>query len=450
MRSAAIRNITLAFATPGSGVAGAYRPFAMLPAALKSHKSPRRPRHTVAASAETAPQEPSSAWRKLTVPDGYLRLSQTLPMGQAFRWHLNPAPQPTPETGASLPAASSSLTQEWAGCINETLYILRQADPEPPEGQPDPVYYMALPSGDEATSEQQHATIVDFFRADVDYTDLFAEFRRNDAVFDFIFPYFRGVRTIRHDPVECLFSYICSSNNHMKRIAAMVNHLGDTYGSYIATYRGRRYNAFPSVKELAEGVTVSNLREAGFGYRAGYVVSTAHALLQVAEQNGQSAEEMLLSWRKLSRREVEKNLIRFAGIGRKVAGCISMMSLDQLGEIPVDTHVWQMGSRYLPELKGKKLSKKTYDAIGACFRDKFGEETAGLAHNILFAAELDEFKDVIPGGAPAELWKKGIRKRKRNTSKKESKEEELFENDELEKRWTLEKDGETKRWKTAG
>jgi len=36
---------------------------------------------------------------------------------------------------------------------------------------------------------------------------------------------------LRQDPVECLFSFICSSNNHISRIAGMVERLCSAYGT---------------------------------------------------------------------------------------------------------------------------------------------------------------------------------------------------------------------------
>lgn len=65
--------------------------------------------------------------------------------------------------------------------------------------------------------------------------------------------------------------------------------------------------------------------------------------------------------------------------------------------VPVDTHVFQIGQRYLPSLSGmKSVNKTTYSVIGNFFRDSFGD-LAGWAHTILFAAELPAF--ITPDGA---------------------------------------------------
>jgi len=44
----------------------------------------------------------------------------------------------------------------------------------------------------------------------------------------------KGVRLLRQDPVETLFTFICSSNNNIQRISSMVDKLCMTYGQRIA------------------------------------------------------------------------------------------------------------------------------------------------------------------------------------------------------------------------
>ena len=40
-----------------------------------------------------------------------------------------------------------------------------------------------------------------------------------------------GARVLRQDPVECLFQFVCSSNNHISRIHGMVERLCRAYGT---------------------------------------------------------------------------------------------------------------------------------------------------------------------------------------------------------------------------
>ncbi|CAM9348875.1 unnamed protein product, partial [Hapterophycus canaliculatus] len=42
-----------------------------------------------------------------------------------------------------------------------------------------------------------------------------------------------GVRVVRQTPVECIFSFICSSNNNIPRITGMLEKLRTTYGELL-------------------------------------------------------------------------------------------------------------------------------------------------------------------------------------------------------------------------
>jgi hypothetical protein len=46
-----------------------------------------------------------------------------------------------------------------------------------------------------------------------------------------------GIRVVRQDPWECLVSFICSSNNNVKRIGGMIDKLKRRYGEYRCTVR---------------------------------------------------------------------------------------------------------------------------------------------------------------------------------------------------------------------
>lgn len=95
----------------------------------------------------------------------------------------------------------------------------------------------------------------------------------------------RGLRIVRQEPVECLFSFICSSNNNIARIQGMVDKLKAAYGDLI--YEGedkqeqQYFYAFPSVDTLAAKCEEATLRALGFGYRAAFIVKTAKQLQEL-------------------------------------------------------------------------------------------------------------------------------------------------------------------------
>ena len=101
----------------------------------------------------------------------------------------------------------------------------------------------------------------------------------------------------------------------------------------------------------------------------------------------------------LSRLLVQNQLMLMPGVGRKVADCVALFSLDQTEGIPVDTHVWDIALRdYDPllSLKGaKSITPAIYEEVGGVFRKRFPRK-AGWAHSVLFAAELPEFRVKLP------------------------------------------------------
>lgn len=69
---------------------------------------------------------------------------------------------------------------------------------------------------------------------------------------------------------------------------------------------------------------------------------------------------------------MHRSLVKIPGIGKKVADCIALMSLNKLEAIPVDTHVLSIAKNQYnfvdsPTNKTKKtnnLTDKTYKEIG--------------------------------------------------------------------------------------
>ena len=46
-----------------------------------------------------------------------------------------------------------------------------------------------------------------------------------------------GIRVVRQSPYECLISFICSSNNNIKRITLMLESIRKIYGNYVTSVK---------------------------------------------------------------------------------------------------------------------------------------------------------------------------------------------------------------------
>jgi hypothetical protein len=88
--------------------------------------------------------------------------------------------------------------------------------------------------------------------------------------------------------------------------------------------------------------------------------------------------------------------------------------------IPVDTHVWDLATRYYaPQLVKKTLNKQLHADIQQVFVQRFGPY-AGWAHNTLFISELASHRHLLPAGL-AVAAASGSSKGKDKASKKSSK-----------------------------
>eukprot|EP00392_Amoebophrya_sp_AT5.2_P007428 g7443.t1 len=111
----------------------------------------------------------------------------------------------------------------------------------------------------------------------------------------------------------------------------------------------------------------------------------------------------------LSKTAVVEELMRYPGIGHKVADCIALFAVSEgctcMSLVPVDTHVWTIAKErgYLEEEAKKKkppakgLTPTRYEEIQTAFATRFGDY-AGWAHCVLFAAELPAFRRLFGYG----------------------------------------------------
>lgn len=85
--------------------------------------------------------------------------------------------------------------------------------------------------------------------------------------------------------------------------------------------------------------------------------------------------------------DAKKTLMSLQGVGRKVADCICLMSLNHLDSVPIDTHIYKIAANnYLPELKKIKTQNVTqtiYNSITGHFRQLWSP-CAGWAQAIIF------------------------------------------------------------------
>lgn len=249
------------------------------------------------------------------------------------------------------------------------------------------LYYSDIKSGEVKIDTVD--VLKEYFSLHISLDDLYSQWSEKDAHFKKIATsQFEGIRILRQDPWENLCSFICSTNNNIKRISQMVENLCLHFGDYITSHEGVKYYDFPSPASLADPLVDGRLRQLGFGYRAKYIQQTAKMISEHPE-----GVHSLIKLRDAPYKEAHKSLLQYVGVGPKVADCVCLMSLDKHDCVPVDTHVWQIAQRdYKFGRNYKTLNKTAYEAIGDFFRDIWGEY-AGWAHSVLFTADLRDLNN---------------------------------------------------------
>jgi N-glycosylase/DNA lyase len=295
----------------------------------------------------------------LNVSKSELNLKACLKGGMSFRWQLT---------------NESNTQTEFIGVSKENIFVLKQ------DSAKSLIEYSAYSSSSNSLISSQSDNDIrheleDYFHLKENLVDLYAEWSRRDVKFrekvNAHSNVLGGIRLLRLDPVENLFSFICSSNNNIKRITQMVANMCNHFGQPIGDLNGVTYYSFPSISRLAEADVEKKLRELSFGYRAKFIYQAACYLKKQLTND----QQWLYSLRSRPYDQVLVELIKIPGIGKKVADCICLMSLDKLEAIPVDTHVLSIARNiygFAPtnsnetaaKVKSNNLSDKAYKTIG--------------------------------------------------------------------------------------
>lgn len=134
-----------------------------------------------------------------------------------------------------------------------------------------------------------------------------------------------GLRLLRQDPWETLAAFICSAAANIGKISANLEAIALRHGEEIS---GSERRAFPGPLAIARA-RESDLRQAGVGFRAPYLLGTAKRV----------AEDPDAFWARLRSAplaEARDELTSLPGVGPKIADCVLLFGLDRLEAYPVD------------------------------------------------------------------------------------------------------------------
>ncbi|MCI0536404.1 MAG: hypothetical protein L0Z50_14375 [Verrucomicrobiales bacterium] len=140
----------------------------------------------------------------------------------------------------------------------------------------------------------------------------------------------QGLRLLRQDPWECLASFILSSTKQIVQIQQIIRLLCGKFGRPVVVPPGHEPAfAFPTPERIA-ACSESDLRACKMGFRAPYLLGTAQRLVR--------GEVDLSALGAMNVEEARTELLKFPGVGRKIADCVLLFAYGFQEAFPVD--VW--------------------------------------------------------------------------------------------------------------
>lgn len=219
--------------------------------------------------------------------------------------------------------------------------------------------------------------VTKYFDLDTNYEQIKEKLSAIDDNMKTSVEYGNGIRILYQDVWEALISFIISANNNIPRIKGIIERISKKYGKEII-WNNKSYYTFPTPEELSKA-TVKDLRELGLGFRDTRVFQTT---LMVKNNNINIYELEKIQDVEKTREE----LLKFPGVGPKVADCIMLFSMKKYEVFPIDVWVKRVMTElyFNKEINTKKVKiNPDNKKILKYAKNKFGK-LAGLAQQYLF------------------------------------------------------------------
>lgn len=252
------------------------------------------------------------------------------------------------------------------GSIRQTGFLLQQTD----QG----IRYLSTKSSSESSQ-----ILKNYFALTEDYHPIFQQFP-DDPFLQESIRFCKGLRILRQDPWECLAGFILSSTKRIVHIQQIWQKLCLQWGNPLVfpafrnSISSRSFelpliHSFPEPEKIA-AQSETALRACGMGFRAPYLLAAAKEIA--------SHRLDLPMLRTLPTDEARLRLMQLKGVGRKIADCVLLFSLEKWDAFPMDTWI-------LKVLKKVYFRKKrvTYKHLSFFTANHFGKY-GGLAQQYLF------------------------------------------------------------------
>jgi len=212
-----------------------------------------------------------------------------------------------------------------------------------------------------------------YFDLNTNYESIKNELSKIDDNLKISIEYGYGIRILKQDVWEALISFIISANNNIPRIKGIIERMSKKYGKEIR-WNNKSYYTFPTPEELSKA-SVKDLRLLGLGFRDTRVYETTKMV-----------KEKIIDLEKLEKIEnvklLREELLKFPGVGPKVADCIMLFSMKKYEVFPIDVWVKRVMTELYFDIDKEKLNISNKRILE--FAEKKFGNIAGLAQQYLF------------------------------------------------------------------
>jgi N-glycosylase/DNA lyase len=282
-----------------------------------------------------------------------LNINSTINSGQSFLWEKR--------------------EKSWYGIYEESILKITEY-----ENKGEKTYeYDSFPK---IENWQQHV-----FRFDDKYDQIINEISGKDIIIDNITKKYPGLRIMRQRPIQCIISFLCSSNNNIPRNRLIMRNLSKKFGKKVE-WDGNEFYTFPSLRAL-HTTSVPELLLCGLGYRTEFVIKTVREIVK--------QETDMVKLAEMDYDKAKQEILKLSGVGDKIADCILLFSLNKLEAFPIDTWIikfFQKKSNQIldEDMKIKeKIAPNQYRVLSKKIREHYGRYS-GYAQQYLYYSIREE------------------------------------------------------------
>ncbi|MBA3750143.1 MAG: DNA repair protein [Nitrosopumilus sp.] len=217
------------------------------------------------------------------------------------------------------------------------------------------------------------------FRQDDNYDEIIYEISQDEKIRKIVQKY-PGLRILRQKPLQCIFSFLCSSNNNIPRIRLILRNLSKKFGKKIV-FDNMDFYTFPDLISLCNA-SIQDLLSCGLGYRARFISNAAKDI--------SDKRINIESLKKIKYDFAKEELLKLDGVGEKIADCILLFSFDKLEAFPIDVWIIKFLCQNLQQITktdikmNSKITPNQYKKISTEIRNHYGKYSGYIQQYVYY------------------------------------------------------------------